>query len=344
MRKSIFLTVALLSVALSACRQGKTNALHEWENYQEMAGTPLGGDSLFLGHPGSIAYFDGQLGVYDFYDGNIFTWIDLQRGTSRHNTRFGEGPGEFLPPLYLYKDKNPENIKIFERSKGVCYTYRLADALNGTLASPLHKDSVGMPGNQVVPCGDRYAGNQMMDDGKMFYLWAPEQDTKIRFGVYPGNLKGTADASVLDMMTQCQMAANPEGSVVVAAGYMTDMLSFYKVDGAEVSLLKEYFSQDADVEIRKDETGISVIPTANTLQTYIHLCPTRSFLYALYWGTREGEPRERSYIQVFDWEGNFVKGYAVNDRLVSVAVDEEAETLYGLTTKEETPVLVYSLK
>ena len=146
------------------------------------------------------------------------------------------------------------------------------------------------------------------------------------------------------MMTQCQMAANPEGSVVVAAGYMTDMLSFYKVDGAEVSLLKEYFSQDADVEIRKDETGISVIPTANTLQTYIHLCPTRSFLYALYWGTREGEPRERSYIQVFDWEGNFVKGYAVNDRLVSVAVDEEAETLYGLTTKEETPVLVYSLK
>ena len=172
MRKSIFLTVALLSVALSACRQGKTNALHEWENYQEMAGTPLGGDSLFLGHPGSIAYFDGQLGVYDFYDGNIFTWIDLQRGTSRHNTRFGEGPGEFLPPLYLYKDKNPENIKIFERSKGICYTYRLADALNGTLASPLHKDSVGMPGNQVVPCGDRYAGNQMMDDGKMFYASA----------------------------------------------------------------------------------------------------------------------------------------------------------------------------
>lgn len=47
MRKSIFLTVALLSVALSACRQGKTNALHEWENYQEMAGTPLGGDSLY---------------------------------------------------------------------------------------------------------------------------------------------------------------------------------------------------------------------------------------------------------------------------------------------------------
>lgn len=215
MRKTIFLTTAVLSVALSACRQDKTNALHKWEDYQEMTGTPLGGDSLFLGHPGSVAYFDGQLGIYDFYDGNIFTWIDLQRGTSRHNTRFGEGPGEFLPPLYLYKDKNPENIKIFERSKGVCYTYRLTDALNGTLAFPLRRDSVGMPGNQVVPCGDRYAGNQMLDDGKMFYLWAPEQGVKIRFGVYSGSLKGTDDASVLDMMTQCQMAANPEGSVVV---------------------------------------------------------------------------------------------------------------------------------
>ena len=51
MKKTIFLTAAVLSVALSACRQDKADALHEWEDYQVMAGTPLGGDSLFLGHP-----------------------------------------------------------------------------------------------------------------------------------------------------------------------------------------------------------------------------------------------------------------------------------------------------
>lgn len=343
MKRNVFCFIVVLSVVLGACGRKDSDARDGWENYHEITGTPLTGDSLFLGRPGSIVCFDGHLGVYDFYDGKIFTWIDLEDKTSRHNTRLGNGPGEFIPPLYLYKDGKTENVRIFERSKGICYTYKLADALNGTLSSPLRRDSVGSPGNQVVPCGDYYVGNQMSDDKKMFYLLSSDRKTQLRFGFYPGDLKGTDDADVLDMMTQCQMAANNEGDVVVAAGYMTDMLSFYKIENGEVSLLKEYFSKDADVDVQKDATGIHVVPTHNTLQTYIHLCPTRSFLYALYWGTKENERKELSHIQVFDWKGNFIKGYSVKKRLISIAVDETEDKLYGLTAEEESPILVYSL-
>lgn len=342
MKKLLLLFVATSVILLNSCKQEDVNALDNWENYQKIAGTPLAGTDLFLGRPRSIAYFDGHLGLYDFYDGKIFTWIRLHDKTSWHNTTFGNAPGEFTPPLYLFKDKAPEYIKIFERSKGIYHTYRLQDAIDGNLSASLHRDTIGISGSQAVPCGDYYVGNQMLDDKKMFYLFSPIEKTKIRFGDYPGNLKGIDDASVLDMMTQCQLCANNEGTVVVAAGYMTDMLSFYKIENSTAYLQKEYFTMDADVNIQKDAGGISLIPTSNTLQTYIHLCPTESFLYALYWGTKENERKEQSYIQVFDWDGNFVKGYHVEDRLISIAVNDDTKMMYGLTTKEDHPIIVYS--
>lgn len=343
MKKKLFL-ITVLSIILSSCKQNDLKAIYDWENYQQIIGTPLNSDSIFLGRPGSLVYFNGWLGLYDFYDDKILTWINLQTKVSKHNTTFGNGPGEFTPPLYLYKSKDPEIIKIFERSKGIFHTYQWLDVLNGNFLTPLCRDSIGSPGNNIIPCGDNYAGNRMLDDKQMFFLVSPNKKMQIRFGSYPGSLRGIDDASVLDMITQCLVSANMEGTILVAAGYMSDMLSFYKIENSAVSLLKEYFSKDADVNVIKDANGISIIPTNNTLETYVQLYPTKSYLYALYWGTKENERVERSYIQVFDWKGNFIKGYYLKDRLNSIAIDENTEKLYGLSMKEENPcILVYPI-
>lgn len=184
----------------------------------------------------------------------------------------------------------------------------------------------------------------MQDDMKLFSLLSPNGDVISRFGRYPGELDENMDSRSLSFLTQCLVCADNSGERMVAAGYMSDMLSFYKKKGNEFVLYKEYFSKNADIDIQKDASGWHTKPNDNTLDTYLSLCFSKDKLFALYRGTKYGEKVKKSYIQVFDLDGCFVKGFVIPERLRSIAVNETGELLYGISFEDEISINVYNLK
>ena len=71
---------------------------------------------------------------------------------------------------------------------------------------------------------------------------------------------------------------------------------------------------------------------------YEDLTSTSSFLFAVYanrsrkdWALLENVPTE---IQVFDWDGNARYLIQTQEKLASIAIDEERKLLYGMTLAE----------
>ena len=69
------------------------------------------------------------------------------------------------------------------------------------------------------------------------------------------------------LITQCSMAYNESGQVMAAAGYMSDMLSFYKIDDGNISLVKEYFTFNPQVDLKEGNYGVIMRSIGNTLDT-----------------------------------------------------------------------------
>ena len=339
------LVVVFFMLLVTGCKESDINPVYDFKNYDEIESDFVitSNDSVFLGRPYSLSLLKGNIVMYDFYDNKMLTWYSLADNKTKHNVSMGNGPGEFIPPLYIFPSGDDE-VKLYERSKGVFYTYKWSDVYNDNLKNPISVDRLNVVGSNAVPCGQNYLLNEMQDDMYLFSLLSPNGEIISRFGRYPGVLNENMDSSSLQILTQCLVCADNSGERMVAAGYMSDMLSFYKREGDKFTLCKEYFSINADIDIQKDALGWHTSPNENTLNTYSSLYFSKDKLFALYLGTKDGEKAEKSYIQVFDLEGCFMKGFVVPECLKAIAVNETGDFLYGISFENEISISVYNLK
>ena len=339
------LVLSFLMLLVVSCDESNMNPIFEFENYDKIESDFVitSNDSIFLGRPYSLSLIKDNIVMYDFYDQKMLTWYSLADNKTKHNVSMGNGPGEFIPPLYIFPFGD-DKVKLYERSNGAFYTYKWSDVYNDNLKNPISVDHLNLFGKNAVPCGQNYLLNNMQDDLNLFSLISPNGDVISRFGRFPGELNENMDSKSLHFLTQCLVGVDHSGGKIVAAGYMSDMLSFYKREGDEFVLYKEYFSKNADINIQKDASGWHTSPNENTLNTYLSLCFSKDKLFALYWGTKEGEKVEKSYIQVFDLDGCFIKGFVASGCLRTIAVNETGEFLYGISFEDEISISVYNLE
>lgn len=342
MRYSIIVIFLLFFSCTSSKREEKE--LYQFNNYQLLEKSSVITDSIFLGKPGSLVLINDWLAVYDFHDGKMVTWIAPDRKTYKRNVNIGAGPGEFMPPLTIYPTQTGEQVKFMFRSIQKCYQFDWEDVLGSNFTNPLSIDTLPVVAGRIIPCGQNFIINDTQEDGKMFSLFYIDEKAPYRFGIYPGTIDDKfQDPHSRNMITQSNMIYNEKHNIMVAAGYMSDMLSFYRIEKDSAILMKEYFSVEANVTINKNNNGYHLSPSANATSTYLSLYSTDSHLYALYWGSPYGKLPEQNYIQVFDWNGTFEKGYVIQDVLTAIAVDEDKKLLFGISRVAEPAINIYSL-
>lgn len=344
--KTILRFLFLLLPVLSSCKkQGEPVNISDFENYQVLERSEIIGDTIFLGRPSTIRVINNWLVLTDRYDKKLLSWISPDWRTSKHNVNQGDGPYEFLPPIRFYSEDGGSIFKIVEVQTGEIYKYNWEDASAENFYEPIQVDKLPMYAGQVIPCGAYYVANDMQQDYNMFSLLSVDGNVLTRFGKYPGEIPEASKNNHLSMtmITQCSMAYNELEQVMVAAGYMSDMLSFYKINDGNVSLIKEYFSFNPQVDLKESEHGVSMRRNVNTIDTYIDICSTESGFYALYWGSNERNRVALSFVQKFNLEGEFIKGYQIKEHIGSIAVDEKRKLLYGINIKGETSISVFKL-
>lgn len=344
MQRNLFSFLCILLVLGCAKGNSSGEAMLRFGDYVPLKGTRGCKDSLFLGHPQDIRFFNGWLLMYDPYDGQTFTAVHPETWEQKRLLNVGTGAGEVILPVNLFQTEHQDTIVMYERSTKLFKHMAWTDFISGNLQPAVCSMQLTEPCYNAVLCKDGYVMN-VSHEGKQFRWVDAKHHAITEFGKYLGKVDGWLDDFSAGMVTQCRMVCSPCENYFVTTGYMSDWLLFYKIEGNQFLLSKEYFSIEADLDVYKHHSGYTSRRNERTLQTYVDLCPTREYVYALYQGCRikETPKKDVSYLQVLDWEGNFKIGFRFDKRLFSITVDEASKTLYALAGGEESCIYVYKL-
>lgn len=305
-------------------------------------------DTLFLGRPISITLIGGELLIQDIYDDKTATLVTTDFGESKRILSRGVGPDELLGGYFLYPSADGKTVTVYERGYNRVRTFLVDDFLGERLSHPISSSTINTGGLNVAPVGSSFILGKPQKDLNLLSLIDEKGETVSRFGSFPSKLmKGfETDDTFLHMQIQLLVSSNKERRVAVAAGYMSDLLCFYQIDDdGKARLLNEYRTYDTELDLSFSENGVGAKYNDHTMDAYNNLCPTDTHLYALYRGCLMNSHKEHpyTYVQVFDWEGNFVKGYKLDAPVTGIAIDEDKGIIYGLYAGGDPHVRVYQM-
>ena len=303
-------------------------------------------DFLKSGRPRDLNHYE----MFPSYHSKIYLDVEPVSVSpfSRGCLSRGLGPNEILGGYFLYPSSDGKNVTVYERGYNRVRTFKIDDFLEERLTNPISSSTINTGGLNLAPVGSNFIIGKPQKDLNLFSLIGENGETINRFGNFPSEMMEgfETDDTFLHMQIQLLVSSNKDKQVAVAAGYMSDILCFYQIDDkGNAKLLNQYRTYDTELDLSFSENGASAKYNDHTMDAYNSLYPTGAHLYALYRGCLMNSHKEHpyTYVQVFDWDGNFVKGYKLDAPVADIAVDEDRGIIYGLYAGGDPHVRVYQM-
>lgn len=311
------------------------------ENPKKIEGKPISIDCM-VGRPTMIA-FDGSqhLMIYDRYDGQTMSSINL---INHYCTRFlpeGKGPEEVLPAFRFYVVSENHTLGVYQFQSGIINMYDIKDIdINAKTLSPerkIHFDESPTAAN-IMPVDKYFIGIGMFKSGRV-HLYDQQGNYISYGGIYPFNGE-KMDPTPRFFAYQSYIASNPKGKQFVVASTYGDNLEFYTIKNDSVILQKKYETRDVECTFHNGMIQLG----DNCLLGYKSACGSEKYCYLLFSGKTYAENNRKSYsakyILKFKWDGQFVKSYEADIDILSFCIDEKNEIMYGIVNNEDETALM----
>ena len=348
-------------VALStACMDGQTESLRYGPAELDHAGlnvVAVTGDVLFdsdvLAMPGDIAIVGERLVVVDVVADSAILLLNRVTGESiRSFGRRGAGPGEFeaawsVDPVY--------------GSVSECWIYDLG--LGRLTYVDLNDEffDADALGERIINLG----GNAQ----SLGPVRTADANTSLSLGMYTGGRLGVYDArgalratvaslppgaanhppNVRQHAYQATLIPHPNRRLFAAVTRMASLVEVFRADGSRLVTAEGPLHVEPTYQVRQGEEGKAVLATGPDLRFgYVDGSASSDYVFALFSGrTREGATNGTAvmgrFVHVFDWSGNFVKAIELDADVVTIAVDEGSNVLYGVRHNPHPAIVRYSL-
>lgn len=288
--------------------------------------------SFLFSSPEDMMISDSLLIVHDSYQqAECFHIFRKSDGTFiKSFGRKGRGPGEFMDinsantnyngSITAY-DPNYKKIVVFDiidilqDRKPYFKEYTVTNAPNFITQMLLYKDEFIAKGN---------------DDKLRYGFWDPTNETFHNiYTDYPQLSNEDEDNWAL---TEYAVKAklSPDGKTLVSATYIGGILELFDIDDNGLKLRTARFFFEPRYNYAQGAKPRWVTTSSESIIGFEDLFLTNDAIYGLVWGV-ERPQMENSMPQLFcfDFDGNPVKSYILNDALESVAVDDDG-TIYGV--------------
>lgn len=246
----------------------------------------------------------------------------------------GNGPDEFIAP-YVISSLNPAYLcYLFERAKGMLYG--LDRNFKMHFIQKIHTSkSMWDYMSHIYAIGEN---SFVYPKGRKIYRVDLEKDSVRTEELKRLNLKQTKMPS-----TGC-LGVNPVRNRMVYAYKYAKIVKFMELDGSAERILN--FQQSSF-----DEGTLHVADGLDANITYyMQVLPTRDYVYITYSGrtpyvvaAETSKGNRYMYIEKYDWNGNPVKKYKLNDFCVYTVLDEKTNRLVLATYYHDDPLVVYQL-
>ncbi len=141
---------------------------------------------------------------------------------------------------------------------------------------------------------------------------------------------------------------SPDGSRIVVATRHGDLLEIFRPDGSLVRSVRGSFGFEPKYVVQRRQ-GVPTMGSGEDLRFgYVDLAATDRYLFALFSGDRRGDVPGRAtfgkQVHVFDWDGNKLKVFDLDERALGITVDPTGGTLYAIRWDPKPAVVRYSLR
>lgn len=305
----------------------------------------------FLGKPAGLLALGDTLVVLDALAPHVHT-IDVADG--RHLASFGTsggGPGEF---------RSADEVEADLRGDGTFWIYDVEQG-RMTRLDP-RGGSTAERTKEVI--------NLQFTPGTYFFqpVWL-DDSTLVTTGIYPeGRLLladgtgkpvgkigqeppnppgGDVPISVRQHAHSGPLERSPDGTRLALATRNGDQIELYRSDGTPIRTVQGGSGFGPVYGVRTTPAGVSMTSGQDLRFGYVDLASTPGHLFALFSGTLRGEMPGRAQfgkeVHVYDWDGNRVATFELDERAASIAVDGSGRRLFALRLDPEPAVVRYTL-
>ena len=277
-----------------------------------------------------------------FSSGSLDTFYNVySKYTYQHYGHFipqGRGDNE-LPtisyPIFWSNEKGHSLIYLDNRATGTVKAWDITQscAKRTTVFSPTPIDISPVPGFQYLyPLQGSVYFLHGRDYNTMNDYYALYDESKKQYSIldtvylYPSG--SVDDVFLLNTFK----SFNPSQQKYATAMQFFNQINLYSLKNPH----KHYSLIVGKHPTHLEEVKTTAMP--EKFEYYEDLTSTSSFLFAVYanrsrkdWALLENVPTE---IQVFDWDGNACYLIQTQEKLASIAIDEERKLLYGMTLAE----------
>lgn len=319
-------------------------------DFREILGTHVLEEADIL-NPRNITAIDSGILLEDYHDPYFLQFYKNNTDSlPQHLALKGNGPDEFINTRNTYYNPIHKNLFIYDSQQRRAVSYKVSreDII-------VDKDSSHMvilnkiDGHEMTPLNDGYITNGVFS-GKPFARLDRDGNLINTFGSFPVDSSEITDSIAFFLVYQNMIITNPEGTRLVAASYLSDWLSFYALDD-DCKLIKQYYTYPPDVSTKQSNPSTtSVVVTDETVSTYTCLAATEKYFYALFDGRTEKEIKDKrfeaKYILKFNWNGEFIEGFKVTDRMSNFSVTNDDSRILGIvySDDDEPSIMEYSIK
>lgn len=270
--------------------------------------------------------------IYDFDRENFYLYYQDFQANPERLVPYGSGPDEFTSIDLVRIDEANNFLTLFERDKKYLKDFSLAD-------KKVHKtikleDRGSMT---IAPLQNGYFSNGAFDEG-IFMIMDKEGQPLKYFGKYPYGDGDGLNPNQKFMIYQNVIASHPSEDKIVAGGSLFDWLAIYDLTSGEPVVVKETYGDEPKVQLKGNGVssfGIRQLP--ETFLGYKEIKTTDNHIYLICEGKTLQEAKEKqeqgtrdTYLEIYDWDGNLVKGFTLPENVYSIAVNKEGNEIIGL--------------
>jgi hypothetical protein len=287
---------------------------------------------------------DSSLVILDYHSGKCYSLFNLssQNLIARFGT-LGQGPGEIL--LGSYGFINGHYYYIFNHQTGIIAKYNM-DSLhfNKIYYLPQKLANYKIPNaffSQLIPISDSlYFGAGTYKEKYQYVLFNTENEV-VDYAVEIYNSRENWHAFNKEMANQGKLRKHPHENKFIFVLNFSSNLDIVEVSDGKINIIKLLRFRNPKNIPNNSGNFYQVIPDTESSIGYVDIAAGDKYIYALHTDKKiiEDNGKVNDYcsneILVFDWTGNPVKKYHLEEEAYYIAVSEKNKIIYLATRHDD---------
>ncbi|MEX2478490.1 MAG: BF3164 family lipoprotein [Gracilimonas sp.] len=352
-----YLVVGIFLVQTSCINKEFDEPYSLFEYESDINGEPINIEGLQYNTPVDMIIIDSLLIIHDQYninDTSYFFSVANLRNMELLNYfgKEGRGPDEFLFPSMLSRVPGKPNVLGVNNRRLFSFNEISIENIlsNSTKITHSSTNELNTGYSKVIKINDKlFFGTGFFQNGR-FGISDSEGDFLYSQSDYPFNERFKEMSMMsLGMAFQSNIATHPDKNILAVATLSSANIDFISFSNDSLELKKSIHLNPPQIENNSTESRLSVHDLPENKRGYEFLTSTSNFVYALYSGVLRSEGLDKyltgRVVLQFDWEGNAVKQFNLDQPAKLISVDREDEFLYAMSpdSSGENSLLRYHL-